>query len=164
MAQGIVRRKDRQISPEESRAILERGDYGVLGTVDADGHPYVTPLSYIVMNDEIFFHSAREGHKITNLAADNRVSFVVVDRTETAYNGHFTAYYESVTVFGRAREVTDADEKYSALYALIKKYTPERLDKAADYIARHIKPTAVYAISLETVTGKANREKRESSD
>ena len=159
MEPGTVRRKDRQISPEESREILERGAYGVLGTVDSDGQPYAVPLSYVVIDNEICFHCAHEGHKIENLAANPRVSFVVVGRAEAVYNGHFTTYYESAMVFGRVREITADDQKYAAIYALTEKYTPDHMDQAPDYIRKLMKPMAIYAVSIETLTGKANREK-----
>jgi len=159
MEPGKVRRKDREIGLEESRKILDSGTYGVLATVDASGQPYAVPLSYVVLNEKIYFHCARSGHKIDNLAGNPRVSFVVVGRAEAVYNGHYTTYYESAVVFGRTCEVEDADEKYAAIYALTEKYTPDNMDKAEEYIRSHMKPTAIYAIEMEIITGKANREK-----
>lgn len=159
MEPGSVRRKDRQIDPEESRALLDNGIYGVLATVGADGQPYAVPLSYVVFKDQIYFHCAHSGHKINNLANEPRVSFVVVGRAEAVYNGHYTTYYDSAMVFGRAREITDEDEKYAAIYALTKKYTPNAMNPADEYIKKHMKPMAIYAVTMDIVTGKANKEK-----
>jgi nitroimidazol reductase NimA-like FMN-containing flavoprotein (pyridoxamine 5'-phosphate oxidase superfamily) len=53
----------------EARGILNKGEYGVLSTVSAEGQPYGTPLNYCLIDDSIYFHCATEGHKLKNLAA-----------------------------------------------------------------------------------------------
>lgn len=159
MEPGVIRRKDRRISPEESREILERGEYGVMATVGSDGRPYAVPLSYVVMNDKLYFHCAHSGHKSDNLDHNPQVSFAVVGRSDAIYNGDYTVYYESAVVFGRAAKVLDDDEKFEAIYALTKKYMPNDLAGVEEYIKKHLKPTAVYAVTLDLVTGKANKEK-----
>ena len=154
-----IRRKDRRISLEESREILNKGIYGVLATVGADGQPYAVPLSYVVRNDQIYFHCANTGRKIENLAANPQVSFVVVGRAEAVYNGHYTTYYESAMVFGQAREITDENEKYAAVYDLTEKYLPNDMGPAEEYIKKLMKPVAIYAVTMEVITGKANKNK-----
>jgi nitroimidazol reductase NimA-like FMN-containing flavoprotein (pyridoxamine 5'-phosphate oxidase superfamily) len=101
-----LRRKERVLTEPEAMAILERGEYGILSTCDPDGQPYGIPLSYCLENDAIYFHCAVEGHKLNNIAADNRVSFCVVGRTEVL-PGQFATKYESVVIFGRATEAFD---------------------------------------------------------
>ena len=43
---------ERAIGEDEAREILRQGEYCVVATVDEDGHPYATPLSYVLDGDE----------------------------------------------------------------------------------------------------------------
>lgn len=152
-----IRRKDRALPKAEARGLLERGEYGVLGTASAAGLPYTTPLSYIVKGQTIYFHCAPTGQKIENIAAQPRVCFSVVGKTKPVYAGNFTTLYESMVVFGTAHPVLDKTEKTQALMALCQKYLPAHMDKAAGDIAHSMQATAVYAIAIEHITGKAKR-------
>jgi len=62
-----MRRIDRMLSIEESKDILKNCEYGVLSSISDNGYPYGVPLSYVYFDDAIYFHSAREGHKIENI-------------------------------------------------------------------------------------------------
>ena len=79
-----VRRQDREVDEREARTILEKGQYGVLSTVDAAGAPYGVPLSYVYRDGEIYIHSAVEGRKVDNLTLTPaaQFSFCVVGATE----------------------------------------------------------------------------------
>ena len=152
-----VRRKDNTITLEESHALLKAGQYCVLATVDAEGSPYATPLSYVFLHGKIYLHCAHEGHKIDNLRANPRCSLAVVGKTQPVYTKNFTTYYESVVIFGVAQEVLDAAEKTEALMAVAQKYLPEHMEKADNDIANSLSRTAVYRIQIEKITGKAKR-------
>ncbi len=125
MLEKPMRRKDRQRDASEARAILKNGEYGVLATADAGGQPYGVPLSYILKDDRIYFHSALEGHKIDNIKLNNKASFTVVGRTKPVYDKNFTTLYESVIVFGEVAEVTDDEVKYAVLHALCERKVPK---------------------------------------
>lgn len=153
-----MRRKDRMIPEEEARLLLEKGEYGVLATVNGDGRPYAVPLSYLYVDEKIYFHSAKEGHKIDNLAFEPQVSFCVVGETRPQFQqGNFTTQYESVIVDGVAFAVTDPEEKQTALYKLAEKYLPEYISHAAGNIQALQDRTAVYKIEPRSITGKAKR-------
>ena len=154
-----MRRKDRALSHEEAIAVLERGEYGILATVDADGQPYTTPLSYMVMNGKVYFHCALKGQKLDNIAANPAVSFCVVGPTEPVYDNGFSTYYESCIVSGKVAKVTDEKERHESFLVLAKKYLPEFMDKAEDAIAKTGKASLVFTISLDRVTGKSKRRK-----
>jgi nitroimidazol reductase NimA-like FMN-containing flavoprotein (pyridoxamine 5'-phosphate oxidase superfamily) len=98
-----MRRQDRLLSRPEAIAIMEKGDYGVLACSDCE-YSYAVPLSYVWDDGVIFFHSARQGHKLDNLRANPRVSFAVVETFE-ALPGKFAANYRSAIAFGKAGEV-----------------------------------------------------------
>lgn len=154
-----VRRKDRAITEEEARSVLEKAEYGFLGTVSPESEPYVVPLSFTVGGGKVYFHCAREGEKLDNITANPSVCFCVVGPTEPVYDAGFSTYYESCMVFGTAREVTDEAEKRAMLLELARKYLPDDMDKADEAITRSWNRTALYAVSMDRVTGKAKRKK-----
>ena len=156
-----LRRKDRKATPEQAWEIINNGEYGLLGTSDSTGQPYVVPLSYVCEGERIYFHSALTGHKIENINENNKVSFCVVGSTKPVYNGSFTTYYESAIAFGTACLVEDAQEKEKALYRLCERYLPGDMEKAPEEIARFNKITTVYRIDVTEISGKANRPKPE---
>ena len=155
MAEWTMRRKDRAMTDEAARELLDKGEYGFLATVGADGLPYGVPLSYVLVGDKLYVHSAGEGRKIANLAHCSQVSFTVVGRTQPVYAKNFTTWYESVMAFGTVDAVTDEDEKFQALYALATKYLPGYLDRAEEDIRHSLARTSVYRMTVESLTGKA---------
>lgn len=152
-----IRRKDRAMAEKEARALLEQGEYGILATAGTDGQPYGTPLSYAVMNGAIYIHCATLGRKIDNIAANPAVCFTVVGETEPVYDSGFSTYYASCMVFGTVRPVSDDTEKMAALTELARKYLPAHMDKAEESIKKSWQRTAVYAVSIDRITGKAKK-------
>ena len=152
--QREIRRKDRVMSQDKALRVLKQCEYGVLSTGGPDGQPYGTPLSYVLSDNTIFFHCAQNGHKLENIAFDPRVCFSVVQNAKPVYIDSFSTFYESVTVFGTAAQVTDAEEKTRALTLLCQKYLSEHMDKAEAAIAGSLQRTAVYEIQISRITGK----------
>jgi uncharacterized protein len=150
-----MRRDDRAIPDDEAQHILQAGEYGVLSTVSADGQPYGVPVSYAYTGEAIYFHCAVEGHKLDNLRDNNRVSFCVVGQTQVLPD-KFATNYESVIVFGTAHEVVD-EEKHAGLVEILKKYSPDFLEKGERYINGDGPKARVYKIVIESMTGKARR-------
>lgn len=150
-----LRRTERGITETEARELLARGEYGILSTCGPDGRPYGIPLSYCVMNNAIYFHCAVEGHKLENIAADSRVSFCVVGKTEVLPD-QFATRYESVIISGRAAEVFD-EEKLQALGGLLEKYSAEYRLQGLNYIEAQGGQTRVFRIGIEAICGKARR-------
>lgn len=64
-----MRRFKQELSREESIGILESNTSGVLGLMGDDEYPYTVPLSYVYDDDKIYFHSGREGHKVSVIKA-----------------------------------------------------------------------------------------------
>ncbi len=154
-----IRRKDRAITEQEARAVLDKAEYGFLGTAGPEGQPYTVPLSFVVLRDHIYFHCATEGRKLEYIAARPTVCFAAVGRTEPVFEGSFGSYYESALVYGTCRRVTDDAEKREALMELARKYLPEYMDHAGAYIDKAWSRTLVYAISMDRVTGKSKKKK-----
>ncbi len=150
-----MRRNDRQMTKTEAEEVLQNGEYGVLAVFGDEGYPYTVPLSYAYENGAIYFHSAMEGHKIDGVRAHSKVSFSVVGDTEVL-PGKFSTNFESVIAFGQAVEL-EGEEKLVALMALIRKYSPDFLEKGEKYANHSGKDTIVVKIAIDHMTGKARR-------
>ncbi len=153
--QKPVRRTDRLLSEEGIRALLREAEYGFLGTVDEDGAPYVTPLSFVCEEDVIYIHCALEGQKLDNIRRDGRVCFSVAGGTEVI-SKQFTTRYRSALVRGRA-EMVEGEEKRRALLLLCQKYAPDQMDKAPLAIEKSFSRTGVIRIAIDSITGKAKQ-------
>ena len=150
-----LRKKDRAITDDEAKSLLNEAEYGVLSTVDGQGLSYGVPLNFCVINDYIYFHCAVVGHKIDNLEYNKFVSFCVVGSTEIL-SEKFSTKFESVIVSGEADEVFDA-EKQIALEGLLHKYSPDFFEKGVEYIEVARDNSRVYRITINNLTGKARR-------
>ena len=151
-----IRRRDRALDEAEALTILEKAEWGVLATVDADGWPYAVPMNHALVEGALFLHSAREGHKLRNLQVNERVSYCAVTEAETLPL-ELATRYESAIAFGRARLLTDEAERLAALQALGARFAPGHPEAVAREIAKDAFRTTVLCITLERVTGKARR-------
>jgi nitroimidazol reductase NimA-like FMN-containing flavoprotein (pyridoxamine 5'-phosphate oxidase superfamily) len=150
-----MRRKDRLLDTTEVVDILKKCNYGVLSTVGVNGYPYGVPISYVYLNDSIYFHSALEGSKLDNIKFNNNVSFSVIGDTMVLPE-KFGTKYESVIAFGKAVEVADA-EKTEALLAFLAKYSSQYIEQGKEYVKNAGDKAKVIKINIEHVTGKARR-------
>lgn len=152
-----MRRQDRLLSQEETVQILERGEYGVLSMYDTSGYPYGVPVNYVYEDGKLYIHCARSaGQKAKNLAADGRVCFTVVGRTEVMPE-KFGAKYESAILFGDAKEL-EGEAKQAALERIIRKFSPDYWEAGLKYIANAFEKAGVYEINVARMTGKAKRQ------
>jgi nitroimidazol reductase NimA-like FMN-containing flavoprotein (pyridoxamine 5'-phosphate oxidase superfamily) len=150
-----VRRSDREITPHDSKDILDTAEYGILSTVDNDGQPYGVPLSYVRKGESIYFHCAVSGHKLENIGHNAKVSFCVVGKTRVLPD-KFGTEYESAVVFGRASEV-NGTEKHDALLWLLEKYCSDFIEEGKRYIEQKAEITKVVKIEIDRMSGKARR-------
>ncbi len=148
-----MRRRDKQLSQEDTLALLHRGQEGILGTLGEDGYPYTVVVNYVYYKDKIYFHCAKSGHKLDNIQYHDKVSFTVYDHVEVL-GEELNTLYQSLTLFGRAKVVETTEE---VLLALIQKYSKLPLPLAKDMIKKEIDITAIVEIEIEHITGKAGK-------
>ena len=142
------------MSTEETVNILERRTAGVLGVTGDNGYPYTVPVSYVYKDGKLFFHCAKEGHKIDGIGRNDKVSFCVIDQDDIVQKT-FTTHFASVIVFGRARILTEDDERRTALRCLIEKYSPDYREEGEQVIDDTWNRVCVVEIKIEHMTGKA---------
>ena len=147
-----MRRKRQLLPTEESVAILEQMTNGTLALHGDDGYPYAVPVSYVYADGKIYFHSAMQGHKVDAILRNDKVSFCVVEQDEVK-PAEFTTYFRSVIVFGKARILTDENEKRNALNLLADKYSHGEAGMEAE-MAKGFNHLLMIEITVEQMTGK----------
>jgi nitroimidazol reductase NimA-like FMN-containing flavoprotein (pyridoxamine 5'-phosphate oxidase superfamily) len=164
-----MRRNERSVDdPAVFREIMRRAEVGYLALTLNDGYPRIVPLDFVLLQDRVYFHGAREGEKFDVLSTSPAVSFSAVIPYATVPSYVFaegyacpaTHYFKSALVSGRGAIVGDFAEKAAALQALMEKYQPEgryRPIRADDpFYSKHIERTAVFRIDAERVSVKVN--------
>ena len=154
-----MRRKKQEISKEECINILNTEKRGALAVIGDDGYPYAIPLDfyYDSQNEKIYFHGAKEGHKIDAIKNNEKVCFTVWD-AGTLKVGDWAYYVTSVVVFGKAHLVTDDAVIYEKAKAIGMKYYPSVEEVDAE-IARDLSRVQLVEISIDHMTGKCVHEK-----
>ena len=164
-----VRRKDRAKDDAWIRQFLQRAPFGVLATV-SEGQPFVNSNLFVYAEaaHAIYVHTARVGRTPANIEREERVCFSVSEMGRMLPAEHalkFSVEYAGVTVFGRARVLSDAAETRHGLQLLLDKYFPH-LRPGRDYRAitdDELARTAVYRIEIEHWSGKAKAERADFS-
>jgi len=148
-----MRRKDRELNRDSALAVVDKCFYSVLATISTDGSPYCIPLSMAREGECVYFHSAKEGHKVDNLRHNNRVCISCVGYAQVV-PGSFALFYESAIINGVALEITDHEEMIHALEIISRRYTPDIMDAFDNEIKKNIDRTSVWKISIDEICGK----------
>lgn len=151
-----MHKAERQLSPEETLAILKKGDHGTLSVNGDDGYPYATPINYIVVDDKVYLHSAPYGYKVACLQKDAKCCFSAIVSAEIIPS-KITATFESVVITGKIAFVEDLAEKRAALEAFVTQKHPGYEEIGFQMIDKQIHKTAVLRVDAEEMTGKAYR-------
>ena len=149
-----MRRFKQQLEEEECREVLRQQKRGVLSLLGDGGYPYGIPMNHWYSEEDgtIYFHSAKEGHKLDAIKACDKASFCVYDEgwrkpCEWALN------IRSVVVFGRISLVTDETKAREIATALVRKFTDDEayLEKELKHALPRVQ---CLALVPEHITGK----------
>lgn len=152
-----MRRKDRQAADiEEILAIIGRCKVCRLALQDQNGL-YIVPMNFGYAYDRsvltLYFHSAREGRKISAIAQNSRVAFEMdcAHRLLESDRPCGTGFsYQSVTGQGRAVLLEDPEKRRRALSLLMKHQTGK--DYAFD--DAEMESVAMIEVTADSFTGK----------
>lgn len=149
-----LRRKRQELSLEESLDILNKGTSGVLALLGDNDYPYTVPISYVYDNAKLYFHGAKNGHKIDALRKHDKASFCVISQDKIIPE-EYTTYFRSVIVFGKIRIMEDETAMKKAIQALAIKYYPSDSEtERQKVINREWKPLCMIELSIEHISGK----------
>ena len=136
--------------------ILDEGLYCHLGFT-VDGQPYVIPTIHARVDDRLYVHGSSASRMLRSLktGVPMCVTVTILDGLVFARSAfHHSVNYRSVVVFGVALEVTDPQEKYDALKAVVDHVAPNRWDDVRRPTEQERKATSVLRLPLEEVSAK----------
>lgn len=137
-------------------AILSEGLYCHVG-FSVDGQPYVIPTIYAHIEDRLYIHGSAASRMLRTIGESLPVCVTVtlMDGLVLARSAfHHSMNYRSVVILGQATEVTDPDEKQTALKAIVDHVMPERWADVREPSAQELKATSVIRVPLEEVSAK----------
>ena len=152
-----MRRINQLMSDETTRKILNEATNVIIGVIGDEGYPYTVPVSHAVDGDVLYFHCAKEGHKIDAIKNNPKVSFSVVVKDDVIPE-EFTTYYRSVQGFGKARIVEDSEERIKAFKVICEKFSMPVMHKFDETVAKSGPAALIVAIDIEHLTGKEAKE------
>ena len=174
-----MRRKDREMSVDFAKKVIEESPYGTLALIDQDkDRTYAVNLSIVRLENCLYFHSAKGGLKVDLLEEGKTyglsfVSYVHVpnvfsrERLEALAGDPkavglllsrvFTTEYSSAHVFGDLYLVEDLEEKRKAMEAICQKYTPDKMDFFDQAMEVGGPRVQVYGIHIREIYGKRKK-------
>ncbi len=153
------RRKQREISIDETKKILTEARIGVLAVNGDDGYPYSIPINfyYDEAKQKIYFHGARIGHKADSIKKCDKVCFTAYG-PEVIKDEVWAPYVKSAVVFGRCHTMEDTTEATIRLRQFAMKYYPSEM-AVDEEIAASGKAVQMYEIDVEYMSGKEIQER-----
>jgi uncharacterized protein len=137
-------------------AILDEALFCHVGFV-VDRQPFVIPTIHARVGDLLYLHGSPASRMLRTLGGgvDVCVTATLLDGivlARSVYNHSMN--YRSAVVLGRAREVTDRDEKLCALEAVVEHMVPGRWSDARQPTQGELDGTTVLALALDEASAK----------
>lgn len=120
-----MRRFKQQITTEECKKVLKEKKRAAFSVIGDDGYPYTIPINfyYDEADNIIYFHGAKEGHKVDAMNRCDKVCLTVWNQGFKK-EGHWEWNPTSVVVFGKVKLVTEKNIFEDRLRKLAAKYYP----------------------------------------
>ena len=122
-----MRRKKQELTEKQCLDILRRAKTATLALSGDDGYPYSVPMNFVYEDGKIYFHGAKEGHKIDAIKNNPKVSMSIIDQED--------------------------DEIYQAIDTLGLKYNEDEVTVEKE-IQREWKALCCIEITIEHISGK----------
>ncbi|MGN0163677.1 MAG: pyridoxamine 5'-phosphate oxidase family protein [Candidatus Ornithomonoglobus sp.] len=154
-----MRRFKQAVSEDECIQILKTEKRGVLSVLGDNGYPYGIPMDfyYDEKDRRIYFHCAKEGHKIDAIRNCDKVCFTTWN-TGFQKDGDWAWNVTSVVAMGRAELVSDRALTNEKVRLLALKYYPTE-DGVNEEMKKDAHRVQMIALTIEHLTGKLVNEK-----
>ena len=122
-----------------------------------EDQPYVVPMAYARMDDQLLIHGSVASRMLTNLAEGLRCCVTTTHFDGLVYarsSFNSSINYRSVMIFGVARLIIDEDEKNECLDALIDHLMPERRVDLRASTRKELNATSMLKLPIETFSVK----------
>jgi len=136
--------------------VLDAGKLCHVGFTLED-QPYVVPMAYARMGDQLLIHGSIASRLIKNLASGLRCCVTVThfDGLVYARSTFWSSMnYRSVMVFGVARPIIDVDEKRRSVQVLVDHLMPGRRADVRKSTSKELNATNLLALPIETYSVK----------
>ncbi len=152
----VTRLRERaRTDPADLHAVLDAGLVCHLGLVRA-GAPVVLPTGYGRIEDTVYIHGST-GAGYLRAVSDQPICLTVTHIDGIVYARsvfHHSMNYRSAVVHGVARPVTDPEEKWAALRAIVEQLAPGSWTHAREPDRRELAATVVFALDLAEASVK----------
>lgn len=136
-----------ELSPAECRRILSAADVGHMAVI-SDGEPYVSPISYVYMDDAVYVRTG-PGRRVDAIAAHPRVCVEVSEFDDE------TGHWESMIIWGDAEIVEDDRTAQRVIMAMLEKYRPSMGSPLAPS-GPLAEPDVVIRVPVEVGSGRSS--------
>jgi nitroimidazol reductase NimA-like FMN-containing flavoprotein (pyridoxamine 5'-phosphate oxidase superfamily) len=154
----IKRHPERASYDSESiHPILDEGLICHIAYVDAEGSPRIVPTIHTRIDDTLYLHGSAASRSALALrdGAEVAVAVTIVDGLVLARSAaKHSMNYRSVIVYGRAREVTDPDERLAVARAIVEHVVPGRADHVRVPDGAENKETLMLALAMTESSAK----------
>lgn len=147
-------------------SFLEDKRVGALSMCDEEGKPYVIPVNYIYLDENIYIHGMGSGKKNRSLKVNPSVCFTVFEEFGTVVDPvpcKCDTSYFSIVIRGDMVLVEDINEKTKVLTKLVEKFTPNLFKNPLSnlFVEKYKSsfdkmPVSVYCLKTEFLTAKEN--------
>lgn len=138
-----------ELTTERCVDLLDSLPMGHLGVIDGED-VYVSPISYVLIGNRICFRTG-SGRRTSAIRATPRVCFEVSQIDESSGS------WESVILWGPAREIEDDTEARTVITALFDKYRPmlgSQFNVGPG--SRMFEPAVLMEIVIESMSGRSS--------
>jgi nitroimidazol reductase NimA-like FMN-containing flavoprotein (pyridoxamine 5'-phosphate oxidase superfamily) len=152
---NVVRRKDKEVNDNTAiEDIIRKARVCRLG-LSENGRAYIVPLCFGYKDNNLYFHSAREGKKLDMIKKNNNVCFEIDIDHEFVKSKEACGYnmkYQSVIGFGKATLIEDIESKRKAFDVIMQNYS----DGSFEYPAGALEDTViVIRVEVESMMAKS---------
>ena len=143
-----------QLGDEECYALLKNEKRGVLSLIGDGGYPYGIPMNHYYCEEDgkIYFHGAKEGHKIDSIKRCSKVCYTVFDKGYRK-EGEWSLNVKSAVIFGKITLVTDEEKAREICTELCKRFTDDE-----EYLQQELKSALprvqCLELTVEHISGK----------
>jgi nitroimidazol reductase NimA-like FMN-containing flavoprotein (pyridoxamine 5'-phosphate oxidase superfamily) len=151
-----MRRSDKEIKDKYIiEHVLKEAQICRIALCDYD-QPYIIPMNFGYKDNNLYLHSALEGHKIDILNKNNNVCLEVDIKAEIVSSDNACDWgmkYYSVIGSGKAHFLEDINEKKKALDIIMQKYSGNNA-KSFEYSKSALDKIVVIKVKITEITGK----------
>lgn len=150
-----MRRKDRQIVEQEQiEEIIAQARVCRLALHDLPA-PYIVPMSFGYQDRTLYFHAAKDGHKVDLIRQNPQAGFdISIDHGDVDGGDQgckWSVRFQSVLGYGQISYVEDMTEKREALDCIMAQYA----EGDFSYPDAMVEKTLIFKLEIESMNGKA---------